>query len=331
VVRKRSKGALAVAMVAACLIVGIGTFFGIRWVLNSSVEQREPGTWPDMGYLATLVDEPDRFIRAVNIPELESEYRAYRSSGIGEAEHIMVDIDIIDIVNPSGGIPNERSARFDVWFASDGSIHTFALTGGTPASPAIIADESTIGLDALALAFVFGPNPRETLDEVYAELLSHGEVFEEQYRKPDPMISEFMLNPSQLLAHVGISESDLVNTSSDYGFAEWEKGYVESIYSLYAQYGTEPSELVMPTTGAVFVQNGEMNQPNSRLLSLNIVDFTRFSWEPDEEHPWGLVVYSYSWFSVISSADTSQRGNARTFIDTESNAENNTIWVFGES
>ena len=267
----RKKWLFPLAAGLAALVLAV---FALSQAGTPPVVVREPGAWPDFPYLASLVDEPDAFVQAINSEELSDAYRQAKMSGSWD-ESIDVSIAIDDLSGGAPGASGSERTVFNVIFTEDGKIDYFQLIyyGEEEPTMPVEADGNYVNhmlvmtrLKGVALGVAsLDDFPEGSVQTVYDEC-----------RRSNSVVEGFLSSPDDLAERCGIDPETIVVENECYGVADWRSGYLRACAGYYQ--ANALGELPVVLTGTAyeerFVTEGT---EGSYLMSLQSADRFAFT------------------------------------------------------
>ena len=238
---------------------------------STPVAPRELGAWPDFPYLATLVDEPDAFMRAVNSDELSDAYQQAKSSESWD-ETITVPIYIDELFEEASSDAGSEEVEFGVSFTDDGKIDNFRLYyagEGEPTMP-VDANDGNYFLHGLVMmdikGIVLGLNPSNEIHEDYVQI-----IYDDCHRSNE-VAEGFLASPDSLAKRCGVDQEAIDVKNECHGFADWRTGYLQTCQQYYLQ-GVLSGELPVVMTGTAYQEQFSVGgAEGSFLLTLGNLD-----------------------------------------------------------
>lgn len=240
-VKKKPKrmlyGGLAVA---AVVILAVFVFV----LSGAGLQIRKAGAWPDFPYLASLIDRPDDFVRALNCPDLQEAYNAAKRDEDWD-EPLVVEIDIDGLEpNDFAGEVDNAYPLIEVRFNSEGLVDYFHLVYAPPTVDndlnqltASSADEWSLHQTvAFNLLSKYGYGSTEvTEDELEAKI----NQIRSECTILQPFTEEILADPSSILERCGFEASSVQATNEAVASADWRQGYLRAFqaYVLAVQSG----------------------------------------------------------------------------------------------
>lgn len=302
--RRLLYGGLAAAAIA---IMAIVAFFAA----DGNISVRQAGAWPDLQYLATLVDNPDGFVRAANIDDLSSAYNEMKATGDWD-EPITVQIDI-DEIEQYGKAEEYEGANpaLEVRFNSGGTIDYFHMVFLSPTIDNNMMEVSAYEEDqlplhslvAFALLGKYEYGTQSMSDEEIAQAITQMQA---DSTIASPFAEWILTQPGSVLETCGFDLESIDSINEAIGYADWRSGYLRAFtaYCL-AQQTNETAPVVMTgmrydawfeadecPEGKFFYQAQDSDnfvQPDSFIdvhsldMSLLCIGFARNGyWEPDK-------------------------------------------------
>lgn len=314
-------------LLAAGLVALVVALFALSQIGRSSVVVREPGAWPDFPYLASLVDDPDAFVQAVNSEELSEEYRQAKTNGFSDCS-IDVSIDIDDLSSGAPGASGSEQTVFNVIFTEDGKIDYFQLIyyGEKEPTMPVEADGNYVNhmlvmtrLKGVALGVAsLDDFPEGSVQTVYDEC-----------RRSNSVVEGFLSSPDDLAERCGIDPETIVVENECYGVADWRSGYLRACAGYYQ--ANALGELPVVLTGTAyeerFVTEGT---EGSYLMSLQSADRFAFT----STNATDLAVQNAGVFTIAYGRDLEDPGqgteNVENTIAGQATDYAFSLWSFAE-
>lgn len=282
--------------------------FALSQVGKPSVVVREPGAWVDFPYLASLVDEPDAFVQAVNSEELSDAYRQAKMNGSWD-DSIDVSIDIDDLSNGASGASGSEQTVFNVIFTEDGRIDYFQLIyyGEEEPTMPVEADGNYVNhmlvmarLKGVALGVAsLDDFPDGSVQTVYDEC-----------RRSNSVVEGFLNSPDDLAERCGIDPETIVVENECYGVADWRSGYLQACAGYYQ--ANALGELPVVLTGTAyeerFVTEGT---EGSYLMALQSTDRFAFT----STNATDLAVQNAGVFTIAYGRDLEDPGQGTEDVE----------------
>lgn len=263
-----------VSIAAIVVIVASVLFSGVL-----TLKVRMPGMWPDFAYLATLIDNPDAFIRALNCGGLQDAYDQAKRKGQWD-EPIVAEIDIEDLeengTNVGEGIVNPGiSVRFD----DSGQITYFQLVYMAPSKETIPvqADDGNYFLHMLVAGALSGQQYYGVTAVSEDEVLDYARVVREDCEVVDPLIHDTLYDSSSILSECGINANDVKTTSASTGKAEWTDGYFLSCSS-HGAAALVNTEIPTITAGTIYTTHFDVSGVENGTFLYAAQDLNSFVW-----------------------------------------------------
>nr|WP_075575888.1 hypothetical protein [Olsenella timonensis] len=259
---------------AAGLVVLVLTVFALPQAGKPPVVVREPGAWPDFPYLASLVDEPDAFVRAVNSEELSDAYRQAKMSGSWD-DSIDASIDIDDLSSGASVSSGSEQAVFNVIFTGDGKIDYFQLIYYGEEEPTMPVEA---GGDYVSHMTVMAGFRGATLGVAPLDDFPKGAVqtVYNECRRSNSVVEGFLSSPDDLAERCGIDPETIVVENECYGVADWRSGYLLACAGYYQ--ASASSEMPVVLTGTAYEKRFVAEEAEgSYLMSLQSADQFAFT------------------------------------------------------
>lgn len=264
----------SVSIVAIVVIVVSVLISGIL-----TLKVRMPGMWPDFAYLATLIDNPDAFVRALNCSGLQDAYDQAKRKGQWD-EPIVAEIDIEDLeengTNVGEGIVNPGiSVRFD----DSGQIAYFQLVYMAPSKETIPvqADDGNYFLHMLVAGALSGLQYYGVTAISEDEVLDYARIVREDCEVVDPLIHDTLYDSSSILSRCGINANDVKTTSASTGKAEWTDGYFLSCSS-HGAAALVNTEIPTITAGTIYTTHFDVSGVENGTFLYAAQDLNSFVW-----------------------------------------------------
>lgn len=293
---------------AAGLVVLVLAVFALSQAGKPSVVVREPGAWLDFPYLASLVDEPDAFVQAVNSEELSDAYRQAKMNGSWD-DSIDVSIDIDDLSNGVSGASGSEQTVFNVIFTEDGRIDYFQLIyyGEEEPTMPVEADGNYVNhmlvmtrLQGVALGVAsLDDFPEGSVQTVYDEC-----------RRSNSVVEGFLSSPDNLAERCGIDPNTIVVENECYGIADWRSGYLLACAEYYQ--ANALGELPVVLTGTVYEEKfAAEGTEGSFLTSLQSADRFAFT----STNATGLAVQNAGVFTIAYGRNLEDPGQGTEDVE----------------
>ena len=264
-------GSLAV-VAAVILAVVVFVFSG------AGLQIRKAGAWPDFPYLATLIDRPDDFVRALNCPDLQEAYNEAKSEGRWD-EPIVAEIDI-DELEANGADLGDGSANPSVYvrFNDEGAVTYFQLAYYTPTIETfpVEADDGNYFIHG-AVVGEMGLRAAYGLSQVSDDKLEpYVDTVYQDCASADEYIMDCFGNPNSALDAAGINGDDATVISEASGTADWRQAYLLSCFArgFYGSSGRAISPII---SGSEYCCWFELDGLDGRFL-YTLSDQNYFTW-----------------------------------------------------
>lgn len=235
--RKWEKRLIAIG-IAAMVVLAIVVAF----IIAMQPIKREAGAWPDFAYLATLMDEPDMLVHAVDDPRLAEAYQRYKKNPSSAATSIEAPIFIDDLGGNAVG--DEGETRFWLVMANYDELAAFGIEYAPEPDTARLGENEWY-TDMLAAIFLADQRTGSSRRKVFSESLADSSTaMKEKYQIRDEHVDGIAIYPIRALNAVGLNLNELRDMRSSYGVASWEAGYAVALYDQGIQmiYGSNKGE-----------------------------------------------------------------------------------------
>lgn len=316
-------------LVVVGMIVIVAVLVAVFLPKSTPVAPRELGAWPDFPYLATLVDEPDAFMRAVNSDELSDAYQQAKSSE-SWGETIAVPIYIDELFEGTSSVAGSEEVEFRVSFTDDGKIDNFGLYyagEGEPTMP-MDANDGNYFLHGLVMmdieGIILGLNPSNEIPEDYVQI-----IYDDCHRSNE-VAESFLASPDSLAKRCGVDQEAIDVKNECHGFADWRTGYLQTCQQYYLQDALS-GELPVVVTGTAYQEQfGVRGAEGSFLLTLGNLD--QFSFPTTK--PMELTVQNTGAFALAydREAGNSSQGtkSVENMVRSLTNDYSFSLWRFAE-
>lgn len=296
---------------------------------STPVAPRELGAWPDFPYLATLVDEPDAFMRAVNSEELSDAYQQAKSSESWD-ETITVPIYIDELFEGVSSDAGSEEVDFEVSFTDDGKIDNFRLCyagEGEPTMP-MDANDGNYFLHGLVMmdveGILLGLNSSNEINEDYVQI-----IYDDCHRSNE-VAESFLASPDSLARRCGVDQEVIDVKNECHGFADWRTGYLQTCQQYYLQ-GALSGELPVVMTGTAYREQFSVRGVGGSFL-LTLGNLDQFSFPTTK--PMELTVQNTGTFSLTYDREAGNPSQGTKSVENMVRSLTNdysfSLWRFAE-